>query len=1562
MDEEVKQAKLNPKRLKFDELQHLLSPEQLPHLNNDAETDTLLDEFENDTTFDTSEVLDLVEEAESETSSPCKRVEGRNWDSPLKCSQASVASTSLQSHTNNDAKSDSLLDEFENDKTFDSVEVLDLVEEAESDTSSPCKSMQGKNWDSPFKSSQGPTATARNMSIPDPVVNQDIHNVDLFSKLPVEVMENIFCNMPMLDLCFSVNLVCKSWKEIINRETFLIWKKRYHKYKVQESTTCTQLTLLLYQYGMSDRDGFLLHIIKYVQDFRSWTFKSSMMEDLKQHHNYELAKDLIEQRAPDTVNRDGVVNPWCLIATLAILAETVADVTLIIKCLLNPLATCTAVDVTECLYCIATLLLALQRKYSTINRGLHYRVFYALYLYENSFSDVGTPSLAENYLAIGQQSRHHRQNTGGGVRLTHEQMRIVTYDPKPNEVIKIVAFAGTGKTTTLIRYAQRRPTTQFLYVAFNRAVREYAQTVFPFNVECRTMHSVAYGEVGVRYQHQSTFNLTPKNVSKLLRAEDPNRKTGLHWISRSKVVIETLNSFMSSSDDFITTVHVPSSYKKCVQEGDRQQYVTIPLDHHVRMKLADDATHAWEQLIIVRPSPVKPEHRGPPDLYLKLYQLRKPHISKYDCILIDEAQDLTPAQQDIFLRQKCAKIVVGDPNQQIYSFRGTQNAMNQIRSHIADDAVIKTFHLTQSFRFGPEIAYVSNLLLEFFMKNTTQNIVGTGKQGGYYGDEVGTVAIICRKNKALFDQAARICDEAKKGKKDTKIGFAGGIEGYKLEMIWDMFIVSLPPSERWKQPRRIQNGFIGNFKHFYDLKTYANNAMDIELQGKVAIVEKYGRRIPGLIADMQSRATSLEDADIILTTTHKAKGLEFDTVKLADDFILEAYLQFVNGQIVANIEQDEYNMVYVAVTRAKKRLVLNYHLMKFLQYAHETFECPVSTKSVLAKHDDVPRCLECKSLIESKTNSPLITKRPRLQICFRPVLDTVPPNDGYLCVTCSAKCCPWLQALCGLAPVPSPSPPVRQVIGVFDEWEDEWEIDMIANGELDSEGNVSEDSSDEEVNSDAEEGNNDEEKDNNDDEDSSEQGDEDGFINDDDEDSDDDDDDFINDEDEDSMYTDTDYSDAVDEETDSSHDDGKDGEEDSDDRMTQSKRKGQKIQRKKKSTAKDVSSYKKKKTDRKQGTKKSRTNDIQNRKNHHQRMKMSKKRTKKKHGVKRKRKHVDDKYDDDDDDEDDFICDEESSETDYSDSEESKDDISDEEEEQSTDEEVCNVSRVTHSSQKVQIRQRKRTPAKDDKKKMYRKNRTSRKKADSKKGKHVIKKRRKPVEIDIEYDDDSTNDEESEESSNTEYTDEEEVENDTSCDNEEEEDDDTDGDELNVSMMTRSRQKERTRERNRRQISDKAGIGKRKRTYMHRGTQTDDVSDDNDRHQRKQKDKMTKKKRKQRRKQVDNNFIVEDDFINDEDEYYELSDIHDEEGTDASEENTGRKARRKQKVQTEKRQKTQSAEDVSSIRRKKKTNDNKDEKYQCKRKGKDKSDSQQAKKKKMRRPQKPVVEEDDSSD
>lgn len=72
--------------------------------------------------------------------------------------------------------------------------------------------------------------------------------------------------------------------------------------------------------------------------------------------------------------------------------------------------------------------------------------------------------------------------------------------------------------------------------------------------------------------------------------------------------------------------------------------------------------------------------------YLKLFQLSGVNFADcayrhWDVVLIDEAQDLSLAIIDLVKKAtSCAKIIVGDPNQQIYSFRGATNAIPMLEA------------------------------------------------------------------------------------------------------------------------------------------------------------------------------------------------------------------------------------------------------------------------------------------------------------------------------------------------------------------------------------------------------------------------------------------------------------------------------------------------------------------------------------------------------------------------------------------------------------------------------------------------------------------------------------------------------------------------------------------------------------------------------------------------------------------------------------------------------------------------------------------------------------------
>jgi hypothetical protein len=94
----------------------------------------------------------------------------------------------------------------------------------------------------------------------------------------------------------------------------------------------------------------------------------------------------------------------------------------------------------------------------------------------------------------------------------------------------------------------------------------------------------------------------------------------------------------------------------------------------------------------------------------------------------------------------------------------------------------------------------------------------------------------------------------------------------------------------------------------------------------------------GIIGQFKSRilgnCCTLQDADIILTTTHAAKGMEWDTVQVCDDFISLAEFNITRARNTSNSQMeyqcqfncpkyaDEINLWYVATTRAKKVLAV----------------------------------------------------------------------------------------------------------------------------------------------------------------------------------------------------------------------------------------------------------------------------------------------------------------------------------------------------------------------------------------------------------------------------------------------------------------------------------------------------------------------------------------------------------------------------------------------------------------------------------------------------------------
>ena len=106
-------------------------------------------------------------------------------------------------------------------------------------------------------------------------------------------------------------------------------------------------------------------------------------------------------------------------------------------------------------------------------------------------------------------------------KLTIEQAAAVACNAP---VVVVKAYAGTGKTTMLISYAEERPDERMLYIAFNKAIQLEAAAKFPSNVECRTTHALAYAKFGRDYQAAGKLGqLRPSDV---MGAYRPGRREG----------------------------------------------------------------------------------------------------------------------------------------------------------------------------------------------------------------------------------------------------------------------------------------------------------------------------------------------------------------------------------------------------------------------------------------------------------------------------------------------------------------------------------------------------------------------------------------------------------------------------------------------------------------------------------------------------------------------------------------------------------------------------------------------------------------------------------------------------------------------------------------------------------------------------------------------------------------------------------------------------------------------------------------------------------------------------
>ena len=479
---------------------------------------------------------------------------------------------------------------------------------------------------------------------------------------------------------------------------------------------------------------------------------------------------------------------------------------------------------------------------------------------------------------------------------TREQLDII----RSSGDIKINAIAGSGKTTTVIEYARSRPKeSKILYLAFNKSVKLQALNKFRdkglFNVQVETAHSMAYRAIVSRngYRVRPQGYKTHEIVELLHLRGDRDKHT-------KYILGNHINKFIA---------YFCNSEKAKVLD---LNYLDVVHDSKVRKLVKSFYSYIEKQTRLLLAKMDKGEIEITHDFYLKKFQLSTPQLP-YDCILFDEGQDASGAMLDIFLKQKGTKVIVGDTHQQIYGWRYAVNSLEK--------TTFNTSHLSTSFRFGQDIAHLAMGILQWKEHlGTFKPLQITGKG---IPTEIKSKATIARTNLGLLLRAIEYVTSEMKVK---HIYFEGNINSYTYAedgaSLYD--ILNLYNGNRGK----IRDQLIREMKDLDELEDYVSKTEDMQLGLMVEIVKEYGNEIHDILRQIKDKHVENEEkakAEMVFSTVHRCKGMEYDEVHIVNDFMTEKKLKNTieeNDHEALQVSRlnEEINLLYVAVTRTRNTL------------------------------------------------------------------------------------------------------------------------------------------------------------------------------------------------------------------------------------------------------------------------------------------------------------------------------------------------------------------------------------------------------------------------------------------------------------------------------------------------------------------------------------------------------------------------------------------------------------------------------------------------------------------
>ena len=459
---------------------------------------------------------------------------------------------------------------------------------------------------------------------------------------------------------------------------------------------------------------------------------------------------------------------------------------------------------------------------------------------------------------------------------------------KGNAIIE--AVAGSGKSTTIVEAMSRIPEDKSaIFLAFNKRIADELKSR---GVNARTFHSIGMAAMKNRQTMVAPMLDQSKIYNIFKDFYDPKIRYEYLQPVRSLISLaKNLGVDCIIDHDKKTWEDIFERYNLILEEPTSSRDKAIALAMEIFDRSNKSAMYDFDDM-----------------LYLVVRE--NLNLQKYDFVFVDEAQDTNDVQRNI-LHRMCHKntrlIAVGDHAQAIYGFRGANHDAMDL---IADEFECERFPLSVSYRCGKNIVKYARTWVKHIEHSelAEDGIVMHKDEDWDYGmfANQSSAMVVCRMNRPLVEMAFNL----------IRNNIPSYIVGKEIGTTLKSLIKSLKPSglrqlseklELWRESETKKAEEGGNMSKVAGINDRASTLQFLIDNVDNKTIDGLNQWIDMLFSD---RANALP-----LSTIHKAKGLEADTVFWLNP---NPNIKFAMSD---NQRKQESNLKYVAATRAKSELI-----------------------------------------------------------------------------------------------------------------------------------------------------------------------------------------------------------------------------------------------------------------------------------------------------------------------------------------------------------------------------------------------------------------------------------------------------------------------------------------------------------------------------------------------------------------------------------------------------------------------------------------------------------------